>query len=266
MRQTQAVDAQWLEELFVDAGLEPDEARAASREAIRRLLAGPVSGERPETSASSSGIRAALVSDPAASVSRILTAGYLGLPFHDPDTGGLSVALVADVLADVGLDPVVAMAYARVVVEVAEPERFYAPIWRALGQEGPLDLRRMADLDFEALREPTPIEVTTVDATVADLPAARKEPFKDTLPSVPASERPASSPGRVGSAPERPSAETSRTGIGRTSTFLPSPRGAGPPAAGPTGAPRSSDGARRPLVRRPSTQPPVSPRGPKSKG
>lgn len=90
--------------------------------------------------------------DPAVSMKRILERGLLGVPFHDPDTGRLSAAALADVLVEVGEDPVPAMAFARVVVEAVEPEDFYAPLWAALGGTGPVDLEALAQRDWSALR------------------------------------------------------------------------------------------------------------------
>ncbi|MEL6186679.1 MAG: hypothetical protein AAFU79_18825, partial [Myxococcota bacterium] len=58
---------------------------------------------------------------------------------------GVERLWAVELFATVGVDPVVAMACARVVVELHSPESFYAPAWRALGREEPIDLADLAD-------------------------------------------------------------------------------------------------------------------------
>lgn len=138
----------WLERLFLEADLEPAEAEVGARQCLLRLLDGP---HKP-LSRHEPGILGALSKDPLASVNRILGRGDLGLPLHDPDTGRLSVTSLADALNDAGLDPVVAMAHARLFVEVVDPEDFYGPVWQALGGKGPVELDALAKMDWSVLR------------------------------------------------------------------------------------------------------------------
>ncbi len=142
------MDPTWVEEVFLEAGLEPEVAGPAAHLTVARLLA----PRRPRSERGRVRIIDALVKDPTHSVARILGEGDLGLPFHDPGTGRLSAAALAGVFAEVGEDPVVAMAFARVVVEACDPGEFYRPLWEGLGRTDELDLAALARLDFAPLR------------------------------------------------------------------------------------------------------------------
>lgn len=142
----------FLKALFVEAELTPDEAERAAQEAWSRITGPPPQSEGlgGETVLGSwawetpRSFREALVSRPEGSLARILSVDE-GLPFLDASSGQLSVVGLAELFATVGVDPVVAMACARVVVELQSPESFYAPAWRALGREEPIDLADLAD-------------------------------------------------------------------------------------------------------------------------
>lgn len=93
-----------------------------------------------------------MVRDPLVSVNRIIGKGDEGLPLVDPDTGRLSTAAFTDVLAAADVDPVVSMAYAKVVVEAFEPHHIYQPVWQALGHPGEVDLEVLRREDWTPLR------------------------------------------------------------------------------------------------------------------
>ncbi|MCA9554503.1 MAG: hypothetical protein KC933_30995 [Myxococcales bacterium] len=143
------MDTRWLVELFQEVGLEPDQAEQAADITVRRLLR----RQRPPRKGRSSNLIQHMVRDPLVSVNRIIGKGDEGLPFVDPDTQTLSVAAFSDVLGDAGLDPVVSMAFAKVVVEAYEPKDLYAPVWKALGNEGELDLETLRRADWTPLRQ-----------------------------------------------------------------------------------------------------------------
>lgn len=159
------VDTRWLVDLFTEAGLEPDQAEASARVALGRLLR----RQRPARGVRRTAIVQHLVRDPLISVNRIIGRGDEGLPLYDPETGRLSVTGFSDVLAEAGLDPVVAMAFAKVVAEAFEPAQLFEPVWRALGEEGDVDLEALRRADWTPLRE----------AFADELPADERPDFDD---------------------------------------------------------------------------------------
>lgn len=135
----------------MEAELAPEEAERAAKEAWTRIR-----GPRPQseglgeatvfggwTWTAPRSFREALASDPQGSIARIVS-GAPELPFIDRSTGELSVVGFAELFATVGVDPVVSMACARVVVEMHSAESFYAPVWRALGRKDALDFETLA--------------------------------------------------------------------------------------------------------------------------
>lgn len=183
------MDDAWLEAMYREAGLEPEEAKAAAAETLARLMARE---HRPPGESSRRRITEALVQDPMSSVSRILGHGDLGLPFHDPETNRLSEIAVADAFAEVGMDPVVAMAYARVVVEMCEPADFYRPLWTGLGKRGEPDLGELARLDWTSLRTDRTVRVPSAPVhPEGSASAATEQSAGDTVvtPSEGASRR-----------------------------------------------------------------------------
>jgi hypothetical protein len=147
------VDKQWLKKMFVEAGLEADQAQKASDQTTLRLLKRerPTRIERKRPS-----ILDNLVRDPLVSLNRIIGRGASGLPFVDDATGKLSAAAFSDVLTESGIDPIVSMAFAKVIEEAFTPRDLYQPIWEALGHEGAVDLDTLRREDWTALRSQFP--------------------------------------------------------------------------------------------------------------
>ena len=167
-----AVDIRWLVELFQEVGLEPTQAERAADITVRRLLR----RQRPPRRGRAGNLIQHMVRDPLVSVNRIIGKGDEGLPFVDPDTQTLSTAAFSDVLSEAGMDPVVSMAFAKVVVEAYAPTDVYAPIWTALGNEGPPDLEALRRADW------TPLRALFPDLAMDQLPtrqvAAMKPPAR----------------------------------------------------------------------------------------
>ena len=145
------------EEVFVEAGLQPEVAARAAEETVARLLAREPSLEAG--TAADGGFASALVKNPMLSVSRILREDDIQLPLYDPGTRRVSAASMMQVLIEAGLEPAVAMAFSRVVVELCEPEDFYRPVWKALGRTDEVDLRTLARLDWSVLRTERTVRV-----------------------------------------------------------------------------------------------------------
>ncbi len=147
------MDKQWLTNMFTEAGLEPDQAQKAADETTLRLLQRerPTRVERRHRS-----ILDNLVRDPLISLNRIVGRGDTGLPFVDDALGKLSAAAFSDVLSESGLDPVVSMAFAKVIEEAYTPHDLYQPVWDALGHEGAVDLETLRREDWTPLRAQFP--------------------------------------------------------------------------------------------------------------
>ena len=147
------LDSQWLVDLFVEVGLEPDQAERAAEVTLKRLLR----RQRPRAGAPRAGsLLQHLVRDPLVSVNRIIGRGDEGLPFIDPESGTLSTAAFSDVMSESGMDPVVSMAFAKVVTEAYEPTEVYQPVWTALGHAGDVDLEVLRREDWTPLRDAFP--------------------------------------------------------------------------------------------------------------
>lgn len=147
------MDRSWLVRIFREVGLEPPDAEAAAEATLKRMLR----RERLLTGAERKGsLLQHLVRDPLVSLNRIVGKGDEGLPLVDAEMGGLNVAAVSDTLGQSGLDPVVAMAFAKVVVEAYTPEDLYQPVWEGLGHEGDVDLEVLRREDWTPLRKVFP--------------------------------------------------------------------------------------------------------------
>jgi hypothetical protein len=109
--------------------------------------------QRPPKTPTGLGFRGALTADPLVSVNRILGLGDGGLPFFDDLLGRLSEVDFALVFGEAGLGPETAIARAKLVVEAHSAQDIFLPVWRALGQAGPLELETLRRLDWTALRK-----------------------------------------------------------------------------------------------------------------
>ena len=160
--------------MYEECGLEPDEVGPAAEATLKRLLR----RERPEGAAGAQRpLIEALIRDPLISMNRIIGRGDAGLPFVDGDTGGLSSAAFGHVLGESGLDPVVAMAYAKVIAEAYEARDLYQPVWEGLGQSGDVDLDALRKMDWSALREQFPdLQPLHSDVTAVTQAAVRVKP------------------------------------------------------------------------------------------
>ncbi len=168
------MDKSWLVSMYVECGLEQKEAGPAAEATLKRLLrrerpGGPETTKRP--------LIDALVRDPLVSMNRIVGRGDDGLPFVDAPTQTLSVSAFGHVFGESGLDPVVAMAYAKVVAEAYEPKDLYQPIWEGLGRGGDVDLETLRRLDWTPLREKFPeLKKLHADVTAVTQAAIRTKP------------------------------------------------------------------------------------------
>lgn len=140
--QASLVDTGWLKDGLTEAGLEPDEVEAAVSQLLERW-------RRRRPMAPREARLAERVTDPLLSFSRLLEDPLeAALPLVDRRARTLSSASTTHLLVDAGLDPVVAAAYAKVVIEVMTIEALYEPLWRALGRAGPLELETLAGMDW----------------------------------------------------------------------------------------------------------------------
>lgn len=196
--------------MYEECGVDPEVALVAARLTRRRLAERPPVGRAPGSMRER--VRAALAATPVGSFRRIVGLDERRIPFLGTD-GALDPTAFTAVLRAAGLDPDVALAFAKVMVVAHEPETFFAPVWAALGGEGALGLARLRDLDWRPLRpgvlprrapgrgataaEATTIDATTVDATAIDvttvdaIAAARARPRVRPIPRA----RPRSVPG-----------------------------------------------------------------------
>ncbi|MCK6552952.1 hypothetical protein L6R52_44425, partial [Myxococcota bacterium] len=148
------MDKSWLVRLYEDVGLPSEQAERAAEATRVRLLR----RERPRglDGRGRRSLTEFLVRDPLVSLNRIVGRGDAGLPFFDDETKSLSLIAFANTLQESGLDAVVAMAYAKVVVEAYEPKDLYGPVWQALGGAGPVDLEALRRMDWSPLRAGLP--------------------------------------------------------------------------------------------------------------
>lgn len=142
------LEPKYLGQIFRDVGLPPEQADRAAGIALRRLIR----RQRPPKASTGLGFRGALTADPLVSVNRILGLGDGGLPFYDDLLARLSEVDFALVFGEAGLEPEVAIVRARAVAEANGPATIFLPVWKALGQHGPLNLDALRRLDWTRLR------------------------------------------------------------------------------------------------------------------
>lgn len=187
------MDKTFLVKLYEDVGLPAEQAERVAEETRKRMLR----RERPK--GSEGGRKRSLVDflvrDPLVSMNRIIGRGDVGLPFYDDEMRKLSVVAFSNVMSDVGIDPVVALAYAKVVVEAYEAKDLYGPVWVALGREGPLDLDELRRMDWSPLRTDSETRDPMLEGTATSVTAvveSRHDPRKPvaTSPGRPAFRKP----------------------------------------------------------------------------
>jgi hypothetical protein len=158
--------------MFLEAGLEAEQAQKASDQTTLRLLKRerPTRVERRQRS-----ILDNLVRDPLVSLNRIIGRGDAGLPFVDDATGRLSAAAFSDVMTESGMDPVVSMAFAKVIEEAFTPRDLYQQVWEALGHSGDVDLEQLRREDWSSLRAQFPELVQRVidDGATEQVPVVK---------------------------------------------------------------------------------------------
>lgn len=150
--------ADWLVRMYLECGLEEEQAKEAATVTQIRLLKRQNSEKSPVRRLGSFALTQSLVRDPLVSFNRIVGLGTIDLPFYDGERGMLSLVAFASVLDEIGLEADVALAFAKVVVEAFDPEEFYLPIWNALGRTDPINLEELRRLDWTPLRENLPDE------------------------------------------------------------------------------------------------------------
>jgi hypothetical protein len=144
------VERAWLVRMYEESGLDSAVAARAAEHTLSRILrredaAAPPPGPRRPLSAS-------FVRAPLDTLARLAGKRDGQLPLVDGLAGALSVPAIAQVLEQAGLEPIVALAYAKVVVAAYSPEELYAPLWALLGERGPVDLEALRRRDWAALR------------------------------------------------------------------------------------------------------------------
>jgi len=142
---------EWLTEIYSDSGLDPAEAEGSAEKTWRRLV---TRTQRPHSQPGTKkmDIRGAMIADPMVSFHRITGTGMSGLPFYDDETGSLNPVELTFAMRDAGISTEVALAFAKVVVEICSPEGFFSPVWNALGQSDPVDLDVLRRMDWSPLR------------------------------------------------------------------------------------------------------------------
>lgn len=177
------MDKTWLIRLYQDVGLTAEQADKAAEETRVRLLRRErpkrAEGQKPKS------LVANLVRDPLVSLNRIIGRGDSGLPFYDEETRQLSLISFSNLLSEIGLDPVVALAYAKVVIEANDPRDLYRPVWHALGREGEVDLAELQMMDWSPLRTdlPPPPQAQR-DTVVARAPSMTRVDIAPTTPAT----------------------------------------------------------------------------------
>jgi hypothetical protein len=148
--------------LYEDCGLKPEVAARAARLTIERLGARSAPRRRARGSLRDRGDR-----DPVGTIRRIAGSDDGALPLVDGVSGTLSLPAVSVLLEGAGLAPMVALAYAKVVVEACRPEDFYRPVWSALGRSGPVVLGELREAEWATVAraaasgEPTRTAIST---------------------------------------------------------------------------------------------------------
>lgn len=190
------MDKSWLVRLYEDVGLPSEQAERAAEATRVRLLR----RERPRglDGRGRRSLTEFLVRDPLVSLNRIVGRGDAGLPFFDDETKSLSLIAFANTLQESGLDAVVAMAYAKVVVEAYEPKDLYGPVWQALGGAGPVDLEALRRMDWSPLRAGLPSIAGDTVVTRAET-SAEVTVVTPAGPTTPATRPPAAPAGGASS-------------------------------------------------------------------
>lgn len=148
-----------LVKLFQDAELTREEAASTARQVMLRLRARP--GSEALGAATAFGqwsykkparITEALDPSPEGALARLVAPpSQENLPFLDEDEPErLSVVSFAEVMAVAGVDPVVAMASARLLVELNDAEALYGPLWQACGEGGTFHPTALAQKNWRA--------------------------------------------------------------------------------------------------------------------
>lgn len=171
-----SVDVSWLLRIYGECGLSPENAQRCAeatvqRFALRRPDTTPAIGSDASIRARRLRLKRAMVKDPLATLGRFIgPEGEGALPLVDRETLNLSEPAFAQTFIEAGLDPVVAMAYAKVVAFGFTPYDIYRPVWIGLGRSGPVDFGALARMDWSSLfpepegRGPAEATVTTVQA------------------------------------------------------------------------------------------------------
>ena len=78
-------------------------------------------------------------------------------------------------MTEAGLDPVVSMAFAKVIEEAFTPKDLYQPVWEALGHKGPVDLDTLRREDWTPLRSQFPelVQIAIDEGATEQVPAVK---------------------------------------------------------------------------------------------
>ena len=145
--------------MFLECGVDQENAHEAAKHTFNRLITRK-SRKQSKDGHKGLNLRAAMVKDPLVSFQRITGSGTSALPFYDDENNVLSAAELTFVLRDAGLTTDVALAFAKVMVEVFTPEELYQPIWEALkGKQNPIDWNELRRADWSPLREGVSLSV-----------------------------------------------------------------------------------------------------------
>jgi len=170
----------WLENIFLDCGVDQEDAVVAARHTFNRLITRK-SRKRPKTGENRLNLRASMVTDPLVSFQRITGAGSGALPFYDEETHTLSAVEFTFVLRDSGLTTDVALAFAKVVVELVTPESFFLPVWEVLKGKGrAIDWDELRKSDWSPLRQGRSLSIRDGGTP----PSRSKERPKSSAPLV----------------------------------------------------------------------------------
>jgi hypothetical protein len=181
------VDTAWLVRMYEESGLDSAVAARAAGHTLARILRredlpDPAPGQRRPLSAS-------FVRAPLDTLARLAGKGDGRLPLVDGVAGGLSAPAIAQVLEEAGLESIVALAYAKVVVAAYSPEELYAPLWALTGERGPVDLEALRRRDWTVLRARAagqPGGVAVLEGALHGPPAAEDARGEGTVVEQPA--------------------------------------------------------------------------------
>ncbi len=136
--------------MYQECGLEAEHIEITATETLRRLVRREY--VPPEEKSERPLIRS-IVRDPWVSYGRIVGRGGADLPFVSEEEDKLSPAAFASVFMDAGMDPIVAMAFANVMVEAYGPKDFYSGLWKLLKLEGNYESQKLRAVDWQPLRD-----------------------------------------------------------------------------------------------------------------